>query len=544
MALLAPLLWSGFFADDYFHFSRARQAGSMGILPTLLSIYRVVEPGQLTGLIWWADPRLQLRLLRPLSAALWVLDATLFGTSAFGYHATNLLLWAALLAAAAALFRRLAPTPRAAQLAFAIYAWSDSRALAVGWISNRVALLSTLCSLLGLIAWDEFRRRQSLLLAGAALAAFAFGLAAGEYALTGFLLVAGYELCRPGESPRRLVALAPFVLLGLAYLAVYRAGGFGATHSALYVDPLRDPGAWASAALVRIPVLGASALYGLPIDLWEFLRPGQQMLVALGAFILCWIAIGRLREAVSRHPAVAGIALGAALSLLPLVSASPTGRLLLLPGIGAALALGVFLDHSAETRSSDVAARAFVWLRHVALAPLLLGSASWFLTQALNADRRAGALLPATRPVYVLGAPNLFSASSIGSYAIEAGQAPPRVGLLSLGAYPARLRRDGPRALTLELRCGRLFDGAFERFYGDGPPPLNAPLAGPGFVATIASERAVRFEFAQALEQLLFVRWSGGVYGALTPPSAGGTFELDGVSQGLGPFSIPAVSCP
>jgi hypothetical protein len=151
--------------------------------------------------------------------------------------------------------------------------------------------------------------------------------------------------------------------------------------------------------------------------------------------------------------------------------------------------------------------------------------------------------VPSTRPVYVLGAPNLFSASSIAPYAIDAGHAPPAVGLLSLGAYPVRLRRDGPRALTLELRCGRLFDDEFERFYSDTPPPLDAPLAGPGFLATIASERVVRFEFAQPLEQLLFVRWSGGAYHALTPPSAGGTIELDGVPQGLGSFSMPAVRC-
>jgi hypothetical protein len=544
MALLAPLLWCGFFADDYFYLSRLRQTGSTGIFSTLLSIYRLVEPGQLTGITWWADPRLQLRLLRPLSAAFWVLDATLFGTNAFGYHVTNLVLWGALLAAAAALFRRLAPTPRAAQLAFAIYAWSDARALAVGWISNRTVLLSTICSLLGLIAWDEFRRRQSLLLAAAALAAFAIGLATGEYALSGFLLLAGYEWGRRGQHPRRLAPLVPFLLLGLTYVAVYRAGGFGSAHSAIYLDPSRDPGGWASAAVIRIPVLGAGLLYGLPIDLWGFMRPTQQMLAALASFILCWIAVGPLRLPVAKDPRVAGLALGAALSLVPVASTSPTARLLLLPGVGAALVLGVFLDSANETRSSDAAARAFVWLRHVVLAPLLLGIASWALLQALNADRRAGALVPTTSTVYVLGAPNLFSASSIASYALDAGRPPPRVALLSVSGYPARVRRDGPRALILELRCGRLFDAEFERFYSDAPPPLNAPRAGPGFVATIASERTVRFEFAQALEQLLFVRWSGGVYGALTPPSAGETLELDGVPQGLGPFSIPAVSCP
>ena len=58
VALLAPLLWGGFFADDYFHLSRASQAGDF--FPLLLSIYRVADAGQRTGITWWANPQLQL----------------------------------------------------------------------------------------------------------------------------------------------------------------------------------------------------------------------------------------------------------------------------------------------------------------------------------------------------------------------------------------------------------------------------------------------------------------------------------------------------
>lgn len=373
-----PALDMGFFADDFVLLGLV-DAGR----PDLL--YTFADPESLSGrllggeLPWFADPGVAFRFARPLAAALLGAERALFGDVAWLYHLVGVLWHVALVAVATALLRRALPG-RAGAFAAVLYALDDTRDLPVAWIANHYVLL---CATFGWAAIGAHLRAARsvgvprLLARVGSAGLLALSLAAGEAGLCAFAFLVAWELAAAlagadpdasagGRGPREaagprwagLLRLVPAGLVFAAWAAWYTAHGFGAQRSAVYVDPLRDPLLWLSAAPGRVLVLVGAQLGGVFADLGLFYPPAVPLQVALGLGCVAVVAlVGRAVWATvppEHRRALAWLVPGALLALLPVLSTFPTDRLLVFPGLGGAALVGVGLDQAARRLGGEV----------------------------------------------------------------------------------------------------------------------------------------------------------------------------------------------
>ncbi|HEX8440210.1 hypothetical protein, partial [Archangium sp.] len=287
LVLALPTVWLGFFSDDFTHLLILEG------FPSLASPYDLFrfaggDPEGLRRMIdqgpypWWTLPELKLAFWRPLSSALAVLDHSLFGRNAVGYHLHSLAWYLGMVALFGALLRRFLPGTVAA-LALFLFAIDGAHFLVAGWIANRNALVAAVPTLFGVwmhLEWREARRPWALPLS---LLGLAVGLLGGETALGVFAYLLAYEVLGARDGVKeRARALAPVALLGLVYLGVYKRLGYGASGSGSYVDPVGEPGRYLLAALGRVPALLGGLVLEVPADLWALSTGVRPMLVGVG----------------------------------------------------------------------------------------------------------------------------------------------------------------------------------------------------------------------------------------------------------------------
>ncbi len=174
---------------------------------------------------------------RPLSSLTHLLDFLVRPRSAFLAHAHSMLWFAALLAVLLALYRRL-HVPWVAHLALLLYAVDDAHGMVLSFVANRNALVAATLAFAALLAHDRARRdawRPGLWLAPALFGAALLG---GEAALavTAYLLAHALFVDQ-GPLARRLARLWPFATLAVAWLAAYKAMGYGTRGTGFYDDP-------------------------------------------------------------------------------------------------------------------------------------------------------------------------------------------------------------------------------------------------------------------------------------------------------------------
>ena len=166
IAVAATSISIGFLTDD--HGFRAVLRSSNPHAPPAYDLFRFI-PGDPAGnqlrirtgrLPWWAAPDLRIHFLRPLTGLAFAADDRLFGDDPLGYHLVSLAWYAALLIAAAALFRRLLPAA-AATLAVAVLGLSAAHVDAYAWLSARhVAIAGALAA--AALALQVARRGRGL----------------------------------------------------------------------------------------------------------------------------------------------------------------------------------------------------------------------------------------------------------------------------------------------------------------------------------------------------------------------------------------------
>ncbi|MCI0573452.1 MAG: hypothetical protein L0Y66_22130, partial [Myxococcaceae bacterium] len=551
-----PTLGMGFFGDDYAHLLMLE--GMPGVPGGPFDLFRFTggNPEGVQGLIqrgpypWWTLPELKLAFWRPLSSALAVLDHGLFGRSAVGYHVHSVAWYLGLVAVLGVLLRRVLPGALGV-LTLLLYAVDDAHALPVGWIANRNALVAVTPALVGLwmhLEWREAGRGWARPLS---LVCLALGLTGGEAALGVFAYLLAYEAlgARDGTT-ERMRAVVPAVLLGLVYVAAYKALGYGASGSGSYLDPLGEPLRFLAAAAVRVPALLSGLLLGAPVDLWPFVpatRPALVIAGVAGAGLFAWL----LRAAWPALPAeerrhLRWLFVGAALSLVPVAATFPSGRLLLVPGLGGCAAVAVALRHGwrswarREGRHGGLAvATGGLVLAHVVGAPL-----GWPVTvlAAREANAQAERMLQVTAgeldterlptqrlvvlptPVPTLGmfAPMVWAAR---------GHVLPRSWwTLSLSLEPHVLTRTGPSAFELSLRGGHFHTSEFEQLFR-GPAhalPVGAQVQLDGMRVTVleaGEEGPTRLGFALDVpledDSLVLLHWRDGGLRRLPPPAIG-----------------------
>ena len=225
---------------------------------------------------WWMAPDFRMSFWRPLSCLTHVLDHLLWPRSSLLAHAHSMLWFAALLAVwqpstVASTF------PGSRTSALLLYAVDDAHGVVVGWMANRNALVAATLAFAALLAHDRSRRDGWRPGAWLAPALFAAALLGGEAALavTAYLLAHALFIDH-GSLARRLARLWPYATLAVAWLAAYKALGYGTSGGGMYVDPAGRAGAYLGALVERLPVLLAAQLGILPSDVWITCRRPQR----------------------------------------------------------------------------------------------------------------------------------------------------------------------------------------------------------------------------------------------------------------------------
>ncbi len=350
-------------------------------------------------------------LYRPLTMLTYVANARL-DPAPRGFHALNIALHVAVSLALYALALRLLHAPLAAGAVAALFAVHPIHTEAVTGIVGRAELLAALASLLALLAFARAHaatgaRRTAWL--GASLLAVAAGLLSKESAFTviGLIAVLHWWLDRAASWRRHLVALIPYLAVGVAYLGLRLAllGSLGLPEPPPMLDnPLAHVDAatrWRTALVVLwdylallVAPLRLSADYSFAQEPLRETWSDPRVLAALA--LLGGLAAGALLAA-RRAPV---LTIAAALWAVPLALTAnllfPIGtikaeRLLYLPSAGICLAAGWLLWRW-HARRPRAAAAVF----GVVLA--LLAARTWVRNADWRDERRLYAAAVAVAP--------------------------------------------------------------------------------------------------------------------------------------------------
>jgi hypothetical protein len=576
--LCVPSLWLGLYADDYVLWAALADpspAPALARSPWRLfafidsapALHRMMDFG---GVPWWSSPGLRLAFFRPLAGLTHWVDFRLWPHQPWLMHVQSLLWFGAAIAAAAVLYRRLVRPEWAAGLAALAFAIDDAHASPADWIANRNATIGTLFALLALLAHDRWRRdgwRPGIVLGPLALL---LGLLGGEMALAAGAYLLAYALfLDEAPWPRRVASLAPAGLVGVAWALAYRVLGFGATGSAVYVDPVASPLEFAGAVVSRAPLL----LFGqwfLPSQMSLLLSQRAEHVLWLVACGLAMLLAVFLVPLLRRNRVARFFALGMLLSILPACSTFPHDRLLFLVGLGGAGLLAQLLAGLADRaewlprarawRAPAFAAGTVLSVLNLVLAPLALAHGSADLRTLGRLIEPAATSLPADpsirdRAALIVQTPTAFFCAFGPLMQLAAGHPTPQR-MLVLGSSIHAITIERPENDTLLVRPdggyllppGRPLPGTaqpdfdprylmplFDLLYRDATPMrLGERIELTGVTVEVTALMAdgrpaeARFHFDRALEDpsLLWLRWRDGVYVPFVPPPVGARVTL------------------
>ncbi|HUL80015.1 MAG TPA: hypothetical protein VL691_22310 [Vicinamibacteria bacterium] len=390
LLLVSPCLGVGRVGDDFMHLARVDprlHVPGFAYAPFDLFTFVSGDPWQRSILReegvfgWWMASDFRMSFWRPLSALTHVVDHLLWPRSSLLAHAHSMLWFAALLVVLAALYRRF-HVPWIAHLALLLYAVDDARGWVLGWTANRNVLVAATLAFASLIVHDRARRDGWRPGRWLAPALFGAALLGGESALavTGYLFAHALFI-DSGPLARRLLRLWPYAILSVAWLAAYKALGYGTSGGSMYLNPIDEPLPYLRALAERLPILAAAQVGPGLADVWLVL-PRAAQVAAYTLAVLGLAVFGVLLAPLWRRlPACRFWTVGAVLSLPPMCATFPMDRLLVFAGVGAmaaiALVFAEWLEGEAfvlpRPRRAVVAlAVSLLALFHLVLAPVLL----------------------------------------------------------------------------------------------------------------------------------------------------------------------------
>lgn len=556
-ALLAalPAIGAGFFVDDFLHLLTLRGDG-FGATPLDLFKFapgdrEVMEKYITTGPCpWYTWPELKLHFFRPLSSATMMLDYHAFGDHAMFYH-LHTTAWYMLLAWGVFLIYRRAFALPVAGLCILLYILDTGHLAPVVWWSNRNALVSAAPAVLGLAAhlrWREEGWRPGLPLS---LLGYSAGLLGGETALGIFGYVAAYELSGKAARAERIRCLLPAMLLAIAYLVIYKWGGYGVSGSGVYVDPISEWPLFLSQAPGRLLELAGSQFLKLPVEVTVLAADATWPLraAALAGLALLVLAIRPVWKNLDarEHRQLSWLMVGALLAAAPALATFPSGRLLTLPSLGACALTGLFLYHGARLAlpRSPALSRAYLWafaVLHLLLAPLVWVGASGTMPFFNRFAERAFRTIDlddgqvSSQRVFCLFAADPYT----GFYPVVVRrylnyEKPLGWQTLSMAPFDHDVTRTGEKSFELRIINGELLSTPFERLMRSHTHPLTAGevVVCDGFRVTILEAgnwgpRRMALEFDKPLDDsgYAFLAWQKGRLARFEWPAPGQTTRL------------------
>jgi len=541
LGLHAPSLTTGLVADDWVHEVVAEGRPLDGQPTSRLDLFSFAStPARTLALVdrgvfpWWADPTTRLAFFRPLTSLSHQLDYRLWPHSPVAMHLQNLAWFALALWLLGRFYRRHLPGG-VALLALLLYAVDDAHGPAVGWVANRNAMMALAVSLPSLIWYDRWRREGWRWGAWLSPLGLAVGLLAGEAALATVAYLVAYAL---HLDKRRWLPLLPSLGVVLAWMLTYRALGFGAAGSGVYIDPGAEPVAFLSALFGRATALWAGQ-FALPWSdlstLYAYLSPRLATIMSVVTVVVCGLVVLGFVGLWRRDPVARFFATGAVLATVPVCSTFPADRLLFFVGIGA---MGLVAQLLAEPARGPL--RLWVGVLvviHLVLAPplLLLRSRSMLTVEAplARAERSIPSGPEVRRQTVVLVNPpsDLFAGYVLLTRHARGTVEPERLRWLASTRRAVTVTRVDERTLVVRPEGG-FAEQASEQMLRSPRHPLEPgqQLGLTGVQITLGDGDA-RFVFDRPLEDpsLVWLRWDVDRYRPFTLPPLGSTVTLPSV---------------
>lgn len=531
VALSLPALRLGLQNDDYLlALNVARGAPAWDLFDFRELGARAARESGFTP--WWASPNSSQRFLRPLASLLHTLEFTFWPGTPWLMLLTNALIYGACVALAAALYRRLSPSPASAGVAALLFAVDQAHATSVGWISGRNTLLAMTFALAALLAHIHGRAPARRPWRWASSAAVACALLSAEAGVWSLALLAAYALVlEPGGRFARLSTIAPQLALGAAWATAYLLGGFGMHGASSYYRDTSAPLLSLARGVLDLPLWSASLFGPEGVALSLFLPEHWARLAALPvALFTLWLVLPELQT--SRPCRM--FALASALCVAPLLFTLPNARVLLGPNFGALGWIGCVVEGASGNGARRWQRRLLLWM-HLALGlafPLSLAS-----IQALERGTQAlaGAVAPA-RDVVVLRSPmELFGSFTLAALAQRGRPAPRTLHQLYAGGSELSIERKEPRAIEVVAQRGWGF-APLERLAcsADAMPRTGRVIRARAVTATVLEStadgrpRRVRFSFPTPLEspERQWLVWQPGGPVPWHPPRVGARARL------------------
>lgn len=567
IVLGAPALWTGLQVDDYLArailmrtpFAEEHYDGPLSMFNFVTGDAAQTHDLMDLGLLpWWTLENVRLRFFRPITVLTHWIDYQLWPDSPLLMHAQNLLWFVLAMAMVTLLYRRLMAPAWLAGLAALLYTIDDAHAMAAGWVANRNGLMMLLFGVLSLLAhirWRSMARKNSE--ENTRLPAWSWCVVScGCLLLSVLSNEGGIAVCAylfayavfldGGPLFKRLLTLAPYASLIIVWRLAYSAMGYGTWGSPAYVDPVRSPLRFATAAIERAPTLFLGQ-WALPPSDIQIMVPGwAQGILALAGTALFLCITAALIPLLKRDPLARFWFTGMILALIPICAPFPMDRLLLFVGIGAMGLLAQFIAAVMQPGPEHPrrSIRALCWtliVLHLMLAPILFpvrivgfalfgGTLDTFL-KSVPFDESAQ-----ERTLVAINAPNPFFMYYL-----------PLLRSLEGKPLPMRMRNLGPSDLLPQrISMTREDDrtmvvwsdkGYFWMFVRDAEHPLavGETVKLPGMTAEVRSlvpegwPHTVAFTFDKPLEDPSFqwVRLKDGLCVPWRPPSVGESIEVD-----------------
>lgn len=550
-----PFCFTGLFADDYMQ--QLVLEGSSVVPTTKWKLFTFADgdPAKLMPLIvrgpysWWTLPEIKFSFLRPLSCALAQFDAFAFGRAWFFHHLHSLAWYLGLVAVVTALLRRsLGAASPIAAIAAILFAIDDTHAVIAGWVANRNALIGTVPVLLGVLAHLWWRERGRLVGLPLSLLLCAVGLMGGEPALGAIAYLIAYELtAAPGTRRQRALALLPLALLGVAYIAFYKAMDAGAYGSEMYIDPLREPLRFATLAVPKFFALLGAQFLATTADLWLAYVPARPALVSFGvvALALMIVLVRRVWPKLDdgERRGLKWLTLGGALSVVPVLATFPLNRLLLMPSIGGSALLAAVIWHGwkvVDDRLLRYSSR-LLFFTTVVIALFSWPSAAFVLELGAKEQRRAA--MDTRLPDEVLGgrvfvfvAPDPMASLYVPLIRVWHGKPGwKQFVTFSFAPWAHRLTRTAPNVFELEVVEGRMLETVFEQLMRSAQFPLpvgtkvqleGAEVTVLGLNEGLPNKLSIRFDEEPERGSYTLARWEDGRLSHFALPAVGQTVEL------------------
>ena len=537
--LCLPACLAGFLLDD---FGMANLFAEGAPAWDVFDFRRIGTPAQMkeAGFLgWWGTDEMQLAFFRPISSLSHALDFALWPRVAWLMHVENALLYGGIVALAGVFFRRLGLPALTAGLAVLLFAVDDVHAQAVGWISNRNALWAALLGVTTLVVHHRWRGGWG---GGAVVApaTFATALLAGESGLAwGGYLAAHALFLERGPLWRRVAVLLPYAVVVVAWQLAYRAAGYGAVGSGIYLDVGAHPFLFAWGCLRNMLAMGMAQL-SLPVATPFAVMPvgwGISAAVLLGFGALIWPL---LRD----DPRARFLAAGALLAAAPFGATLPSDRLLLPLGVGGSGLVALVLVAWREGSLSRPGLRPVCWAlvaAHLVLSPLMFVPSLFFPVSFEVPARQLVRAIPDDGRVVIVNLPLdllMFWPEDMRQHAGEPW--PERVYLLHGGTTPIEVTGIDDRTLEIHAEAGWM-PSPLDRMARSSDLPVIADQwfaleeMGVEVLEVTADGRPTRarFHFQDPLTTWRWITWEGDEVVPFVPPAPSETVRLQASLFGM-----------